>query len=104
VRHDAVTLAGMLRCREVSAREVISAHIARVETVDGSVNALVTRTFDAALARAASTDEALASRRPVGLLHGLPVAHKDLADTAGCGLPTDHRCSPTTYPIATAWW
>jgi amidase len=31
---DAVTLAGMLRRREVSAREVAGAHIARIEVVD----------------------------------------------------------------------
>jgi amidase len=80
---DAVTLAGMLRRREVSAREVIAAHIDQVEAVDGVINAIVTRTFDRALALAAAADQRLASGVPVGLLHGLPVAHKDLADTAG---------------------
>jgi amidase len=80
---DAVTLAGMLRRREVSAREVIAAHIARIEALDGAVNAVVTRCFDAALAKAASADAALARGESTGLLHGLPVAHKDLVDTAG---------------------
>src|SRR5262249_59823558 len=80
---DAVVIAGLLRRREVSAREVVSAHIARVEAFDPAINAIVTRTFDAALARAAAADEALARGRPLGLLHGLPVAHKDLHDTAG---------------------
>src|SRR5580698_3029697 len=81
--NDAVTLAGMLRRREVSAREVIAAHIARIEAVDGAVNAVVTRCFDTALAKAADADAALASGQSTGLLHGLPVAHKDLFDTAG---------------------
>ena len=80
---DAVTLAGMLRCREVSAREVIAAHIARIEALDGAVNAVVTRCFDAALAKAAAADAALARGESTGLLHGLPVAHKELFDTAG---------------------
>jgi amidase len=80
---DAVTLAGMLRRREVSAREVTAAHIGRIEAVDGSVNAVVTRCFDRALARAAEADDALARGEVLGLLHGLPVAHKDLAETAG---------------------
>jgi amidase len=80
---DAVALAGMLRRREVSAREVVAAHIARIEAFDAVINAIVTRTFDAALARAAAADDAMATGRPLGLLHGLPVAHKDLADTAG---------------------
>jgi amidase len=73
----------MLRRQEVSAREVISAHIARIEAFDPEINAIVTRTFDAALVGAAAADEAMARGRDVGLLHGLPVAHKDLADTAG---------------------
>ncbi len=79
----AVAIAGMLRRREVSAREVVSAHIARIEAFNPVINAIVTRTFDAALSRAAAADDAMASGRTLGLLHGLPVAHKDLADTAG---------------------
>ena len=80
---DAITLAGMMRGREVSAREVIAAHIERVEAVDGAVNAVVTRCFEQAMAEAAAADQALAGGEPPGLLHGLPVAHKDLIDTAG---------------------
>jgi amidase len=81
--YDAITLAGMLRGREVSAREVIAAHIARIEAVDAAVNAVVTRCFEQAMAKAAAADRALARGEPPGLLHGLPVAHKDLAETAG---------------------
>ena len=80
---DAITLAGMMRGREVSAREVIAAHIDRVEAVDGAVNAMVTRCFEQAMAKAAAADQALAQGEPPGLLHGLPIAHKDLIDTAG---------------------
>jgi amidase len=80
---DAITIARMLRRQEVSAREVVAAHIARIEAFDRVINAIVTRTFEAALTRAAAADDALASGRAVGLLHGLPVAHKDLAETAG---------------------
>ncbi len=80
---DAIALAGMLRRREVSAREVAAAHIARIEAFDPAINAVVTRTFEAAMGRAADADEAIARGNPVGLLHGLPVAHKDLAETAG---------------------
>ena len=79
----AIDLAGLMRRREVSAREIVSAHIARIEAFDPAINAVVTRTFDTALARAAAADEALAQGRPPGLLHGLPVAHKDLVETAG---------------------
>ena len=81
--NDAITLAGMLRGREVSAREVIAAHIGRIEAVDMVVNAVVTRCFEQAMAKAAAADQALARGEQPGLLHGLPVAHKDLVDTAG---------------------
>jgi amidase len=81
--HSAIELAALLRRREVSAREIISAHIARIEAFDPAINAVVTRTLDTAQAKAAAADEAMAAGEPVGLLHGLPVAHKDLADTAG---------------------
>src|SRR5215475_8384746 len=80
---DAVVIAGILRRGEVSAREVVSAHISRIEAFDPVINAIVTRTFDAALASAAAADHAMASGRVLGLLHGVPVAHKDLADTEG---------------------
>ena len=81
--NDAITLAGMLRSRDVSAREVIAAHIERIEAADGAVNAVVTRCFEQAMAKAAAADQALAQGEEPGLLHGLPVAHKDLVDTAG---------------------
>ena len=80
---DAVALAGLIRGRAVSAREVVAAHIKRIEEVDPVVNAVVTRTFDQALAKAAAADDSLARGEQPGLLHGLPVAHKDLAETAG---------------------
>src|SRR5215475_1014544 len=73
----------MLRRREVSAREVIAAHIDRIERHDAVVNAVVTRTFEQAMDKAARADNDLAHGQPGGLLHGLPVAHKDLAETAG---------------------
>ncbi len=81
--NDAVALAGLLRGREVSAREVIAAHIDRVTAVDRIVNAVVTRCFETAMAKAAAADEALVRGDALGVLHGLPVAHKDLVDTAG---------------------
>src|SRR5229473_5056995 len=80
---DAVALAGLLHSREVSAREVVAAHITRIEAADPVVNAVITRTFDRALAKAAAADDALARGEQPGLLHGLPVAHKDLVETAG---------------------
>jgi amidase len=80
---DAISQAGLLRRREASARELITAHIERINQVDQAVNAIVTRCFDRALEQAAAADQAMAAGQPLGLLHGLPVAHKDLVETAG---------------------
>ena len=82
-RRSAVELARSLRNREVSAREVLAAHLARIEATDPAINAIVTLEPERALAQARAADEALVRGEPVGPLHGLPIAHKDLADTAG---------------------
>ena len=79
----AVDLAGRLRNKEVSAREVMSAHLTQIEHVNSKVNAIVTLVAEQAMANAARADDTLARGGAVGVLHGLPVAHKDLVDTAG---------------------
>jgi amidase len=79
----AVDLAARIRRKEVSAREVMAAHLARIERVNPRVNAIVTLVADRAMADAARADEAAARGETLGVLHGLPVAHKDLVDTAG---------------------
>lgn len=69
--------------REVSARELLDDHLARIERLDAEVRAVVTIDPDPARARAASIDEARASGRAVGLLAGVPVTVKDAIATAG---------------------
>jgi amidase len=76
-------LATRLRLKQVSAREVMTAHLAQIGRVNPKVNAIVTLVADRALADAARADEMTASGRTLGVLHGLPVAHKDLVDAAG---------------------
>ncbi|MEO8477263.1 MAG: amidase [Actinomycetota bacterium] len=79
----ATDLARMLREREVSAREVLEAHLRRIEAVNPSVNAIVTLVPERATARAAELDDAIAGGEPLGPRLGLPIAHKDLVATAG---------------------
>jgi amidase len=80
---SAVELARRLRTREVSAREVVAAHLARIDEVNPAVNAIVTSTAEQAMQSAAQADQDLAAGRRVGPLHGLPIAHKDTLPTAG---------------------
>jgi amidase len=76
----AVALSGRLARREVSAAEVMAAVLDRIERVNPALNAIVSlRDRDALMAEARVAD---ASPRK-GWLHGIPVAVKDLAETAG---------------------
>ena len=79
----ATELARGIRARELSAREVMEAHLAQIERINGKVNAIVTQTAEEAIDRARAADEALARGEEVGPLCGLPVAHKDLYPTRG---------------------
>ena len=80
---SAVDMAARIRRRDLSAREVLAAHLARIERINPKVNAIVTLVAERAMADAARADEQAAGGRVLGVLHGLPVAHKDLVDTAG---------------------
>lgn len=79
----ATELAARIRRRELSAREVLEAHLAQIERVNPAVNAIVTLTAEQAMRDAAAADDTLARGPTPGPLHGLPVAHKDLFETAG---------------------
>ncbi len=95
-------LAELVRSREVSAREVMQAHLARYDRINPRVNAIVTCVADAALDAADAADAALAAGREVGPLHGLPVAHKDLFVTAGIRTTFGSRVFEHHVPDETA--
>jgi Asp-tRNA(Asn)/Glu-tRNA(Gln) amidotransferase A subunit family amidase len=76
-------IARRIRDREISAVEVIEMHLARIDEVNPSLNAVVTRCDDMALERAKEADAALANGRTVGPLHGVPLTIKDAFDTVG---------------------
>ena len=78
-------LAAALAARKVSAVELVDAAVARIEAVDGPINAVVVRDFDRALGAAKSADAALA-RGERGALLGVPMTVKEAHNVAG--LPT----------------
>jgi amidase len=75
--------ARLVRTREVSARELVQAHLDRIQAVDPLLNAIPTLVPELGLAAAEAADRALASGEEPGPLHGLPVAIKDIEDVAG---------------------
>ena len=80
---SAVELAARIRRKQLSAREVMTAHLARIERTNPKINAIVTLVAERAMADARRADEEQARGATLGPLHGLPVAHKDLVPTAG---------------------
>jgi amidase len=80
---SAVELARRLRVKDLSAREVMAAHLSQIDRVNPKVNAIVTLLPEQAMDQAGKADEALARGEAVGPLHGLPIAHKDLVPTRG---------------------
>jgi amidase len=79
----AVDLARLIRARQLSAAELLEAVLARIEAVNPSVNAIVTLAAEQARVVAAGLDARAARGEFAGPLHGLPIAIKDLAETAG---------------------
>jgi amidase len=80
----AVDMVQALRTKQLSAREVMQAHLKQIGRVNAKVNAVVTLVPEEDLiAQAAAADEALAHGKWLGPLHGLPVAVKDLHETHG---------------------
>lgn len=79
----AIELTQRIRARNVSCVEVMEAHLRQIERVNPQVNAIVTLAPEQALAQARAADAALRRGAPIGPLHGLPVAHKDLVQTKG---------------------
>jgi amidase len=67
----------------VGAVELAEAHLARIERINPAVNAIVTLVAERAIAGAKDADRLRAAGEPLPPLHGLPIAHKDLVDTAG---------------------
>ena len=78
----ATEMAQRIRARELSCREVMQAHLTRIDRINPKVNALVSQIPPEQILAAADTaDKALAQGENTGPLHGLPIAHKDLVPT-----------------------
>jgi Asp-tRNA(Asn)/Glu-tRNA(Gln) amidotransferase A subunit family amidase len=79
----AAELARRIRARELSPVEVVEASLARIEQVNPRLNCFCFVFPDEALELARQAEQALAGDAPVGPLHGVPIAIKDLTPTKG---------------------
>jgi amidase len=103
----AAGLVRMMRAREVSSRDVVTSFLARIDALNPTFNAIVSRRpDDEVLGEADTADRALRSGDEVGPLHGLPHAIKDTANTAGLrstyGSPLFAEQIPTEDGLAVA--
>lgn len=80
---SASQLGRMIRRGEISSAELLDHFIARIEKLDGKLNAVVARDFDRARSLAREADEAQARDENFGPLHGLPVTIKDAYEVEG---------------------
>lgn len=76
----ATELAGRIRARALSPVEVTEAFLGRIEARNGVLNAYVTLLAEPALAAARAAEAAVVAGEPLGPLHGVPIAIKDLFD------------------------
>lgn len=82
-RWSARKLAEAIRGGVVSSREVVQAHLDRIDAVNGRVNAITVVLGEAVMAAADAADAATVRGAAVGPLHGVPVTVKENIDVAG---------------------
>jgi len=78
-----VDILGALESKEVSARELLEAHLDRIERLDGDINSVVTVEPERARAEAAAIDDRRAAGDALGRLAGVPITVKDALATEG---------------------
>jgi len=83
VESTARQMATAIQAREISARELLDLHLARIAERNPQLNAVVSLDEERARASAAAADETTARGDDLGPLHGLPFAFKDTHDVAG---------------------
>src|SRR5437762_4103804 len=93
-------LAAMIRSRDVSAREVMAAHLRQIDRINPIINAIVAKLDDdECLALAEQADRRLMRKDPVGPLHGLPWAFKDLEAAIGFPLTNGSPIYASNMPV-----
>lgn len=81
IQRSASEMARLVRAGEVSAVELIEAHLERIAEVNPQLNAVVTLCAERARREAVAADAALARGDQIGPLHGVPFTLKDSHDT-----------------------
>jgi aspartyl-tRNA(Asn)/glutamyl-tRNA(Gln) amidotransferase subunit A len=83
LRENILELGNLLRKRAISSEEITKECLSRIEKLNPTLNAFITVTADSALVQAQLADAEIRKGKWRGPLHGIPLALKDLIDTAG---------------------
>ena len=75
--------ARLIASRQLSPVELTRSCLARIEALDGRINSFLLTRPETALAEAAAAEAEIARGNYRGPLHGIPIAHKDIVETAG---------------------
>lgn len=94
--------AALVKARRVSSVELTNACLARIATLQPSLNAFITVTADAAVRQARAADAEIANGKYRGPLHGIPIALKDNIDTVGVRTTAASALFADRVPVADA--
>ena len=92
----------LIQAGEVSPVDLVEECLERIERLDDDLRAFITVTGDSALAEAKRAEDAAARRNRKGQLHGIPVALKDIIDTAGVLTTSGSKIHAGRVPSADA--
>lgn len=91
--------AAAMEARSISSTELTRAYLARIDALDAGLRCFITVSREQALADAARADDERRSGGGRGSLHGIPVAVKDLFDTAGVRTTANSRTRADNVPV-----
>jgi amidase len=97
-RMSATELAEAIRSRQASSREVVEAHLRRIDEVNPAVNAVTVVLREQALEAAEAADRAVASGRDLPPLHGVPFTVKENIDVVGSATTVGLKALAEAYP------
>ena len=90
--------APLIASGDLSPVELTRAYLDRIEAIDGRLDSYVTLTSDLALSQARQAEAEIRAGNYRGPLHGVPIALKDLYDTAGIKTTAMSRVTPDRVP------
>jgi len=87
-----------IREGEISPSDLVMEYLERIDKMNDKLNAYISIYREEALREAKRAEEAIKEKKKIGLLHGIPIALKDVFDVKG--KPTTYACKAFLQNIA----